>query len=107
MIEKLYALIPVTASAGQISYRLTTIVDEEEVPLAPGVNMTYFAPVALIIVSLLVIAAVGIYYAYCQKYRNRIKELESGTRAYHGWSIRKLKDTVRELENKKLEEVFN
>ncbi|MDY5775955.1 MAG: hypothetical protein SPK14_09035 [Lachnospiraceae bacterium] len=51
-------------------------------------------------------ALLAIYLIRCKKYRRRICELDSGRKSNQGWVLRKLKESVANLEAEKVEENF-
>lgn len=88
------------AVAEHVGYKLT-VIEEEAVPLADGplTEPDVFLGVILLMLFFAAAIATGIYRGRCKGYRERIVQLEgSGGTAYMGWNLKKLRETVRELE---------
>lgn len=89
----------------EVNYRIT-VIEDEQVPLAAG-GMKYFGATAggMILTALLLMIAV--YLLLCYKYRKRISELSDDNAVYRGWKLDRLKETVSELEMKRVEDLLN
>ena len=76
------------------------VIENDNVLLAAGHGMADIGfwlalAVALAIVAL---ASVCFYLTRCRGYRKRIRELDLCGGEYRGWNVRRLEDTVTELE---------
>ncbi len=83
-----------------LSYRLT-VIEDEEVPLAPGISFsTKFFSITIALMAVILIGiVVSIYYFRCRGYQKRILELkEDGLQGCSGWNLRKLKELLMEIE---------
>ena len=68
-------------------------------------NMTgQYICYGLVIVVLAVALTAGsvCYVTHCARWRRRIAEIREGQPVYLGWNLKKLKETVRELEYEKV-----
>lgn len=88
----------------QAGYQLV-VIEDEEIPLAPGVGMMYFGPVLLIVFIIATVLILGIYTAQCERQRKRIEKLDYEGKAYRGWNLHKLTDTAQDLENQRVSEM--
>ena len=62
--------------------------------------------VTVVMVLLALAVLLAVYLIRCNGFRKRIRELDSEGTNYLGWSLSRLKETVAELEAKKVEENF-
>ncbi|MBQ9136137.1 MAG: hypothetical protein IJX66_08615 [Lachnospiraceae bacterium] len=78
------------------------VIEEEQVPLAPGdaLGGNRFLPATLIGMSILLLGTVlTIYWSRCRACRVRINQLGgNGKLQWNSWNLRKLKETVNEME---------
>lgn len=93
-----------TISLMQVNYDLV-VLEDERVPLAPS-GSDYFWPTVVVMVLLALAVLLAVYLIRCNGFRKRIRELDSEGINYLGWSLSRLKETVAELEAKKVEENF-
>lgn len=83
-------------------YYLTEIRDEA-VPLASGNSSPFYVVTVIIMIIAILLLVLCIYLLACRKYRKRMVSLEAPKEIYHGWNLRRLRETVEELELKKAE----
>lgn len=88
----------------KIQYRIITI-NEERIPLADGTPMEYFGGTIAVMLFILVLFAGIMYILSCNKYRKRIGQLDMEGRAYKGWNLGRLKETVVEIEMDKTRDI--
>lgn len=78
------------------------IVEEEAVPLAAGdiVVGNHLVPITLLVMGLLFIITISLSYcSKCRQYRRRIQMLcRDGVLIQTGWNLKRLRETVCELE---------
>lgn len=76
------------------------VIESEQVPLAAGPVMAAnnFWLLLIVAFAVVVLLSVWIYLTRCRGYRKRIMELDSGGGEYLGWNVRRLEQTVAELE---------
>lgn len=82
-------------------YQLIVIESEsEQIPLAAGPVMAAnnFWLVLIVMFAVVVLLSVWFYLTRCRGYRKRIMELDPGGGGYRGWNVRRLEQTVTELE---------
>lgn len=94
-----------TISLMQVNYDLV-VLEDERVPLAPSSGNNYFWPTVVVMVLLALAVLLAVYLIRCNGFRKRIRELDAEGTSYLGWSLSRLKETVAELEAKKVEENF-
>ena len=82
------------------------VIEAEEVPLAASSGSEYFWLTVVVMVLVAAVALLAIYLIRCNGYRKRIRELNPGGKSDQGWVLRKLKESIAELEAKKVEENF-
>lgn len=86
-------------------YRLT-VIEDEEVPLAAGIKMEYFVPTIIAMVLTVLLIGVILYLLKCSKYRMQITGLDTEGTSYKGWKLSRLKETVKNLEAEKVDQMF-
>lgn len=91
--------------ASEAEYRLVRI-EDELVPLAPSITKELLVPTIVAMVLTVLALLVAAYFRMCSKYQNRIKELEPEENVYTGCQIHRLKQTIIEIENKKVEKML-
>ena len=76
------------------------IIENERVPLAAGPGMAggSFWLTLAVMLAVIVLVFLCFYLMHCRSCRKRIKELDPEGREYRGWNVRKLEQTVTELE---------
>lgn len=83
-------------------YSLVTIeeITDEETALAaaPHATGSYLGPTLAAMALIALVCAVLFYLHKCFRMQKRIKGLDAQGSAYRGWNLRKLKETVAELE---------
>ena len=88
------------AAAQELIYSLT-VIEEEETPLADGslFDKSRFFPVTMAVMAVLFVGMlISLYYFRCLKYRKRIRELGGERVPHSGWNLKRLKETVTEIE---------
>ena len=82
-------------------------IEEEMTPLASGPADAKFAfGVVLVIMGcLLVLGMSVIYFISCYKCRARISQLQSNGGRAAGWNLRRLRDTIIDMELQQAEEI--
>lgn len=55
------------------------------------------------IVILIVVAGAAYYMMCCMRWRNRIVEIRDGRTVYLGWNLKRLKETVTDLEYERVD----
>lgn len=88
----------------RLPYRLITI-GEEEVPLAAAPGREYYGLTVAVMLAALVILLTVFYIIFCGRYRRRIRELEPEGQRYQGWNLRRLKETIAEIEAEKTDNI--
>lgn len=89
-----------------LSYKLI-VIEDEDVPLSPDApGGTRFFPLTLSLMAVIIVGTlVSIYYFRCRQYQKRISELsENNESTYSGWNLKRLKETILELEMEKVDE---
>lgn len=89
-------MVAVVLSKGYTLIRI----EDEQVPLGllPGDANQYFGPVAGVVIAMLLACVCAAYLMACQRYRTRIGQLDREHERYCGWTLRRLRETVEELE---------
>ena len=94
-----------------VNYDLTVISDEN-VPLAPGIQTGGSIGTAIAVVLIAVLLFVGILYMKkCNQYKKRLQELLTEAHAdatnmkISSWNIRKLQIQVEDMENRVVKEI--
>lgn len=82
------------------------VIEDEKVPLAASSGNEYFWLTVTVMVLVTAAALLAIYLIRCNGYRKRIRKLDSGGKSAQGWVLRKLKESVAELEAERVEENF-
>ena len=82
-------------------------IEEEMTPLAAGPADAKFAfgVVLAIMGCMLVIGMAMIYVISCCKCRNRIQQLQNSSGKVNGWNLRRLRDTIIDMELQQTEEI--
>ena len=76
------------------------VIENEKVPLAAASGMadgSFWLTLALMLV-VVALAALWFYLMRCRSYRKRISVLDPEGEEYRGWNMRRLEQTVAELE---------
>lgn len=89
-----------------VNYYITEIQDEQ-VPLAPGVKNQFYLPTILGMIVLILLLMVLTYWIGCRNYQKRIRELDEEKKCYCGWNLWKLRETVNEQELQKADDLLN
>ena len=91
----------------ELGYTLT-VIEEDKVPLAPGNpgGPPHLLPVMTAIMALgILVMLTGSYLIRCRQYQQRIRQLGGiRTQIYCGFSLRRLKSSLAELEAELLDE---
>ena len=87
------------------NYRIT-VIEDEQVPLAAG-GMNYFGATAGVLLLTALLLMIAVYLLLCYKYRKRISELSDDNAVYRGWKHDRQKESVSELEMKRVEDLLN
>ena len=76
------------------------VIENDKLLLTAGHGMAGSGFWLALAVMLAVVAVVSIcfYLTRCRGYRKRIRELDLGGGEYRGWNVRRLEETVEELE---------
>ena len=76
------------------------VIESEKVPLAagPGMADSNFWFTLAVMLAVVVLLSLWFYLTRCRGYRKRIMELDPGGGGYRGWNVRRLEQTVTELE---------
>lgn len=82
------------------------VIGEEQVPLAGAPQTGYYLATISVMVLVAVALLLAIYLVRCWSYRRRIRELDPKGNAFCGWSVRRLKETIKELESMRITENF-
>ena len=72
--------------------------------MIPDDRMGLYVCLGLIAAALVMALSAGIarYVIHCVRWRRRIAEVREGQPVYWGWNLKRLKETVRELEYEKV-----
>lgn len=87
------------------------IINDENTPLAAGVQNSqnnFYLITLLVLACCFVIAIAVTYFTWCQKYRLRLRELqtENGKAGYRGWNLKRLMDEQQAVEAKIVSKEF-
>lgn len=82
-------------------------IEEEATPLAAGpADATFaFAVVLVIMGCMLVLGMTMIYFISCYKCRTRILHLQNNEGKVSGWNLRRLRDTIIDIELQQTEQI--
>lgn len=96
MLDMLGSVILIVINKG---YTLVEIQDEP-VPLGafPEVGSQYSGIVAGVMMLMVLAWLAAVYLLNCFKNRSRIRQLRSEEEIYYGWNLKRLKETVVEME---------
>lgn len=84
---------------------ILTVIEDEGVPLAGSVKMEFYGlTIAFMVLAVILFIAV-IYLLICNRYRKRIQKLDPDGNSYRGWRLMRLKETVLNVEMKKIEDI--
>jgi len=103
MLQMWKAMHFISLNAG---YTLVEI-EEEATPLAAGPADTTlaFAVILVIMGCMLVLGMTMIYFISCYKCRARILQLQNEEGKVSGWNLRKLRDTIIDIELQQTEQI--
>lgn len=68
--------------------------------MVPNVRIGLYVSLGLVVAALA--AGIACYVIHCVRWRRRIAEVREGQPVYWGWNLKRLKETVRELEYEKV-----
>ena len=92
-------------SEGDVEYMMgqgyqLSVIENDGILRSTGHGMAYRGFWLALVVALAVAALVSVYFylTRCRGYRKRIRELDLGGGEYRGWNVRRLEETVAELE---------
>lgn len=96
MLGRNNGMVAVALSKGYTLIRI----EDEQVPLGllPRNANQYFGPVAGVVLAMLLVCVCAAYLMTCRRYRTRIGQLDRERKRYCGWMLRRLRETVEELE---------
>lgn len=82
-------------------------IEEEATPLAPGISNTTmaFGAVLVLMGCVLTIGMALVYMGSCYKCKRRIKQLQDNQGGVRGWNLRRLRDTVTDMELQQTEQI--
>lgn len=82
-------------------------IEEEATPLAPGISNTTlaFGAVFVLMGCILAVGMALVYIGSCYKCRLRIKQLQKNQGSVRGWNLRRLRDTVTDMELQQTEQI--
>ncbi len=100
-MRQMFSLAVLEAAANYTIIRI----EDEETPLALISGNTFLTYTLMILGILAVLLGIVRYMIECHRLQTRIHKLDEADVAYRGYKISRLRDTLADLEMKKLDEI--
>ncbi|MGN0403523.1 MAG: hypothetical protein ACI4HQ_14865 [Acetatifactor sp.] len=84
---------------------ILTVIEDEKVPLAEGIKMEFYGPTIAFMILTVILFMTAVYLLICNRYRKRIQKLDPDGTSYRGWRLKRLKETVLNVEMEKIEDM--